>query len=65
LLGCRDQRESRKSGVRCCVENLVRIVEAVKVSGDLAKIIRHIMWLKSFSGSDNHIGESGEVDDES
>jgi hypothetical protein len=43
----------------------VGIIEAVKVSGDLAKIIRHIMWLKSFSGSDNHIGESGEVDDES
>ena len=41
------------------------IIEAVKVSGDLAKIIRHIMWLKSLSGSDNHIGESGEVDDES
>jgi hypothetical protein len=40
------------------------IIEAVKVSGDLAKIIRHIMRLKSFSGSDNHIGESGKVDDE-
>jgi hypothetical protein len=40
------------------------IIEAVKVSGDLAKIIRHIMRFKSLSGSDNHIGESGKVDDE-
>jgi hypothetical protein len=59
LLGCCNQRESRKGGIGRSVENLVRIVEAVKVSGDLAKIIRHIMRLKSFSGSDNHIGESG------
>ena len=41
------------------------VIEAVKVSGDLAKIIRHIMWFKSLSGSDDHSGESREVDDES
>ena len=48
-----------RADVRRCVENLVRIVEAVKVGGDLAKIIRYIMRLKSFGGGDNHIGESG------